>query len=34
MRENLGDPRQGAERLAALRKRPGDPLNLIQLVLA
>jgi hypothetical protein len=34
MRENLGDPRQRAERLAALRKRPSDPLNLIQLVLA
>jgi hypothetical protein len=34
MGENLGDPRQGAERLATLRERPGDPLNLIQLVLA
>ena len=31
---NQGDPRQGAERLASPKGRPGDPLNLIQFVLA
>jgi hypothetical protein len=30
----LGDPRQGAERLATLFERPRDPSNLIQLALA